>query len=62
MTANHCPRCGHDREPNDSGWPILVDGEIRDGGCQNCWEADCDEAWWRMAKCLPVNGEEAHAR
>lgn len=38
-----CPICG---EPNIDNWPVEVDGEIENGGCQNCWEAECDKLWW----------------
>jgi hypothetical protein len=41
--SSKCPKCGVE---NDDNWPLEIDGEIKDGGCQDCWEADCDEAWW----------------
>lgn len=40
-----CPLCGKE---NDDDWPIEVNGEIKDGGCQDCWEAQCDAEWWKM--------------
>ena len=42
-----CPACG---KLNTDDWPIEVDGEIKDGGCQDCWEAQCDESWWEAVK------------
>jgi len=38
-----CPICGIE---NNDDWPIEVDDKIQDGGCQDCWEAECDESWW----------------
>lgn len=38
-----CPRCGIE---NSDNWPIRVDGKIKDGGCQDCWESECDRTWW----------------
>lgn len=43
-----CPKCG---EMDDMNWPVTVNSEIVDGGCQNCWEAECSESWWAA---LPV--------
>lgn len=37
-----CPRCG---KYNDKDWPLNIDGEIVKGGCQDCWEKQCDENW-----------------
>lgn len=42
-----CPKCK--KEHND-GWPIEVDSEIKDGGCQDCWEAQSDAMWWKMVE------------
>mgnify|MGYP001584046597 FL=1 len=44
-----CPVC---KKENDDNWPIEVkteDGmfEIRSGGCQDCWEEQCDKKWWK---------------
>lgn len=36
-----CPKCGKENEDN---WPILQG----DGGCQECWENECGEAWWNF--------------
>ncbi len=38
-----CPGCG---KPNDDNWPIMVGQVCMLGGCQECWEADSDAAWW----------------
>lgn len=38
-----CPNCG---EENDDNWPVSINGEIEDGGCQKCWENESDSAWW----------------
>lgn len=39
----NCPKCGNE---SDADWPLTVDGENRDGGCQLCWEKECSESWW----------------
>lgn len=33
-------------------WPLNVAGIIMVGGCQECWEAECDASWWVMARAL----------
>lgn len=38
-----CPQCG---KQNTDNWPIEVEGEIKYGGCQDCWEVQSDKAWW----------------
>ena len=38
-----CPLCGG---LNDDNWPLDVEGETKEGGCQNCWEAQADKTWW----------------
>ncbi len=38
-----CPIC---ETENTDNWPVTVDGDIQDGGCQECWEKECDESWW----------------
>jgi hypothetical protein len=49
-----CPLCGLE---NDYDWPITVNGEIKDGGCQECWEAECAREWWKMIEVLqPLMG------
>jgi hypothetical protein len=40
-----CPICGTE---NDYNWPLQVDGQIKDGGCQDCWEKQSDKEWWKM--------------
>lgn len=44
-----CPHCGRG---NSDNWPLDVKGEIVDGGCQDCWESECDKSWWIMARAL----------
>jgi len=38
-----CPKCG---KLNEDDWPLEINGEIVEGGCQDCWEEQCDKAWW----------------
>lgn len=48
-----CPKCG---EWNDDDWPLeMEDGKIKWGGCQMCWEAECDKKWWQMVEALPTD-------
>jgi len=49
MPLKKCPKCG---KLNDDDWPLEIDDEIVDGGCQDCWEADCDKSWWEMHELL----------
>ena len=42
-----CPKCGIG---NDDNWPLEINGEIIEGGCQDCWEADCANSWWEMVE------------
>ena len=42
-----CPKCGTENKDN---WPLYIDGEIKDGGCQDCWEDESDKMWWKMIK------------
>ncbi len=35
--------CGKE---NTDNWPITVKGEVKDGGCQECWEVEYDAKWW----------------
>ena len=46
-----CPKCGVE---NDDNWPLEIDGEIKEGGCQDCWEAACSESWWEMVECIDM--------
>lgn len=49
-----CPKCGIE---NDDNWPLEIDGEVEEGGCQGCWEADCADAWWEMVEYIgAING------
>ncbi len=40
-----CPLCG---KLNEEDWPLRINGEVEMGGCQDCWEKQCDEEWWKM--------------
>lgn len=42
ITGSPCPRCG---KLNTDNWPLTIGDEIKEGGCQECWEADCSDAW-----------------
>ena len=44
-----CPACG---TPNGDDWPIEVAGKIVQGGCQECWEKECDASWWKAVIAL----------
>ncbi len=44
-----CPIC--DKENKDN-WPVYVDGVVMFGGCQDCWEKQCDESWWDAVMAL----------
>jgi hypothetical protein len=46
-----CPRCGNENQDN---WPLEIDGEIKDGGCQGCWEAECSRTWWEAQPIFAV--------
>jgi len=41
--AMTCPKCGTE---NTDDWPLEINGEIKGGGCQDCWEIECDNKWW----------------
>jgi hypothetical protein len=53
-----CPRCGRSIDSTEITWPVTLEdgcGEIiLDGGCQECWEAECSESWWQMAERIGV--------
>jgi hypothetical protein len=49
MIIKKCPICG---EMNDDDWPLDIDGNIVDGGCQTCWEAESDLEYWNMVNAL----------
>jgi len=38
-----CPNC---KTENDDNWPLEIGGVIMEGGCQMCWEKECDDKWW----------------
>ena len=38
-----CPKCGKE---NTDDWPLEIGDEITEGGCQDCWENQCDKSWW----------------
>ena len=40
-----CPKCNIE---NNDNWPVTVNSDIKEGGCQECWESECDEIWWDM--------------
>jgi len=42
---NNCPRCG---KLNDDDWML----ESGPGGCQECWETECSESWWKMIEAI----------
>ena len=44
-----CPLC---KKENSDDWPLEIGGEIVEGGCQDCWESQCDKEWW---KAIEVN-------
>ena len=53
-----CPVCG---EENDDNWLVYLDfdgprKQLEYGGCQACWERQCDDEWWEM-----VQGKDAEA-
>jgi len=37
-----CPICGKENTDNR---PLNIDGEVKFGGCQECWEKQVDEDW-----------------
>ncbi len=53
-----CPICGAE---NTDNWPVTVDDGIKNGGCQMCWEKQCDEAWSNRVAIIDkiLNQEEA---
>ena len=42
FAKKHCPTCG---KINTDDWPLKVGEDIKEGGCQECWEAQCNESW-----------------
>ena len=47
-----CPGCGAE---NDDDWPITVGDMVKGGGCQTCWESECDAKWWEAVSFLTVH-------
>jgi len=45
-----CLKCGKE---NTDDWPLEINGKIKPGGCQECWEIECDNKWW-----LAMGGEK----
>lgn len=43
MSKKNCPIC---KTKNDDDWPVKVNGTVKWGGCQRCWEAECDDEWF----------------
>lgn len=44
-----CPKCKCNYDESvDGNWPLDINGAIKEGGCQDCWEQECDDSWWRM--------------
>lgn len=41
-TQYACPKCG---EESDADWLVTVAGHVVRGGCQKCWESECDKTW-----------------
>lgn len=39
---NVCPKC---LKPNEDFWPLDIDREIIEAGCQECWEKQVDDCW-----------------
>ena len=49
MMASKCPKCGIE---NNDNWPLEINSEILEGGCQDCWEEACSESWWEAVAAL----------
>lgn len=47
-----CPLCGRRNQEN---WPLrMPDETIREGGCQDCWERQADEEWWKVVSAMAM--------
>jgi len=57
LETNICPKC---EKENTDNWPLDIDGEIKEGGCQMCWEAECDKSWWEMVDGFGLIGINLH--
>jgi hypothetical protein len=44
-----CPLCGKE---NTDNWPVTVEGIVKEGGCQDCWEKQSDDAWRKTMEIL----------
>lgn len=53
MNQTLCTKCGYYTENKLDTWPIKIKGEIKPGGCQDCWEIECNNKWW-----LAMRGEK----
>lgn len=52
-----CPICGKE---NSYNWPVELNGETKEGGCQDCWERQCGDEWWKTMKAIDtILSEEA---
>jgi hypothetical protein len=45
-----CSACSVIIDQGDA-WPDAARGVL----CQDCWELDCDRAWWAMIKAMEVS-------
>ena len=52
-----CKGCGKEFDPSDS-----IMGDEGQCQCQDCWELECDAAWWRMVTGIPGSYEVKKAR
>jgi hypothetical protein len=48
-----CPNC---LKENTDNWPLSIGGDILWGGCQECWEKQCDDEWWDAMEACLVDG------
>ena len=48
-----CPVCGRE---NTDDWPLKVEQQVMEGGCQECWEAYSDHEWWEYGRQLAEAG------
>ena len=44
-----CPQCG---TLNEDNYPLEINGKIVEGGCQDCWEKQCDDSWWELGRLI----------
>jgi hypothetical protein len=42
----NCPKCKREIEPGEATWP-RSDYAAGNDICQDCWEDECSEAFWR---------------